>query len=97
MGDPDFRCVNIPSCSKFSSCLLCSLLTPYLLFCAVKRQPKLKSRYIERVEKAIEYASTIENWDDLVDPRTLAFYNLGPDPSSYVLRTLSIKEKKSKC
>ena len=45
-------------------------------------------------EKAIEYALTIESWDDLVDPRTLAFYNLGPDPSSYVLRTLSIEEKK---
>ena len=97
MGDPDFRCVNIPSCSKFSSCLLCSLLTPYLLFCAVKRQPKLKSRYIECVEKAIEYAPTIENWDDLVDPRTLAFYNLSLDSFSYVLRALSIEEKKSKC
>ena len=76
---------------------MCSLLTPYLLFSAVKRQLKLKSRYIECVEKAIEYASTIENWDDLVDPRTLTFYNLGPDPSSYILCTLSIKEKKSKC
>ena len=69
----------------------------YLLYCAVKRRSKLKSRYSERVEKAIEYASTIENWDDLVDPRTLTFYNLGPDPSSYILCTLSIKEKKSKC
>ena len=60
----------------------------------MKRRPKLKSRYNERVEKAIEYALTIESWDDLVDPQTLAFYNLGPDPSSYVLRTLSIEEKK---
>ena len=67
------------------------------MFCAVKRQPKLKSRYRERVEKAIEYALTIENWDDLVDPWTLAFYNLGPDPSSYVLRSLGIEEKKSEC
>ena len=46
--------------------------------------------------KAIEYAHTIENWDDLVDPRTLAFYCLGPEPPAFVLRTLSIKEKKSK-
>ena len=96
MGDPDFRCVSIPSCSKFSFCLLCSSLTPYFLFCVVKRRPKLKSRYNERVEKAIEYALMIESWDDLLDPRTLAFYNLGPDPSSYVQRTLSIEEKKSK-
>ena len=67
------------------------------LFCVVKRWPKLKSRYNKRVEKAIEYALTIESWDDFVDPRTLAFYNLGPDPSSYVLHTLSIEEKKTKC
>ena len=69
----------------------------YLLYCAVKRRSKLKSRYSERVEKAIEYALTIGNWDDLVDPQTLAFYNLGPDPSSYVLHALSIEEKKNKC
>ena len=62
----------------------------------MKRRPKLKSRYIERVEKAIEYALTVENWDNLVNPRTLAFYNLGPDPSAYVLRLLRIEEKKSK-
>ena len=77
-------------------CLLSSSLTPYFLFCVIMRRPKLKSRYRERVEKAIEYALTIENWDDLVDLRTLAFYNLGPDPSSYVLRTLGIEEKKCK-
>ena len=62
----------------------------------MKRRPKLKSRYIERVEKAIKYALTIENWDDLVDPRTLTFYNIGPDPSAYILRLLRIEEKKSK-
>ena len=94
MGDPDFRCVSIPSCSKFSFCLLCSLLNLYFLLCVVKRQPKLKSKYNKRVEKAIEYALMIESWDDLVDPRTLAFYNVGPDPSSYVLHTLIIEEKK---
>ena len=71
-------------------------MIPYFLFCVVKRWPKLKSRYSERVEKAIEYALTIGSWDDLVDPRTLTFYNLGPDPFSYVLQTLSIEEKKSK-
>ena len=60
----------------------------------MKRRLKLKSKYNKRVEKAIEYALMIESWDDLVDPRTLAFYNLGPDPSSYVLHTLSIEEKK---
>ena len=62
----------------------------------MKRRPKLKSRYIERIEKAIKYALTIENWDDLVDLRTLIFYNIGPDPSTYILRLLRIEEKKSK-
>ncbi|XP_075672036.1 uncharacterized protein LOC142641480 isoform X2 [Castanea sativa] len=60
----------------------------------VKRRPKLKSRYKERVEKAIEYARTIEDWDDLVDPRTLAFDCLGPEPSAFVLRNLRIEGKK---
>ena len=48
------------------------------------------------MEKAIEYAKVIESWEDLVDPRTLAFYCLGPNPSSYVLRLIEIEGKKSK-
>ena len=50
-----------------------------------------------RVEKAIEYAKTVEDWDDLVDPQTLAFYCLGPKSSAYVLRNIDIEEKKRKC
>ena len=65
--------------------------------CAVKRGPKLKSRYRECVEKAIEYAKTIEDFDNLVDLRTLAFYCLGLEPSAFILRNLDIEEKKSKC
>ena len=72
------------------------IANPLFLVLCSKETPKLKSRYSERVEKAIEYALTIESWDDLVDLRTLAFYNLGPNPSFYVLRTLSIEEKNSK-
>ena len=67
------------------------------LLSTVKRRPKLKSKYQERVEKAIEYAKMIESWDDLVDPRTLAFYCLGPDPSPFVPRNIDIEGKKSKC
>ncbi|KAK9991956.1 hypothetical protein SO802_026941 [Lithocarpus litseifolius] len=59
-----------------------------------KRLPKLKSRYKEHVEKAIEYAKSIEDFDDLVDLQTLAFYCLGPDPSGFVLHNLDIEEKK---
>ena len=64
--------------------------------CAMKRQPKLKSKYQGRVEKAIQYAEAIESWEDLVDPHTLAFYCLGLDPSTYVLRLIEIEGKKSK-
>ena len=74
-----------------------SLLTlSCLLSCAVKRQPKLKIRYRQRVEVAIKYVKTIDDYDDLVDPRTLALYFLGPEPSTYFLRTIEIEEKKSK-
>ena len=65
--------------------VLIGRLEPPSFSCVVKRQPKLKSKYQGRVEKAIEYAKTIESLDDLVDPQTLAFYCLGPDPSFYVL------------
>ena len=65
--------------------------------CAVKRWPKLKSKYKERVEKVIEYAKTVKNFDDLVDPRTLALYCLGPKPSAFILHNINIEEKKSKC
>ena len=54
----------------------------------------MKSKYQGRVEKVIEYVKTIESWEDLVDPRTLVFYCLGPDPSSYVLRLIDIEGKK---
>ena len=66
------------------------------MFSAAKRRPKLKSRYRERVQKAIDYARTIESWDDLVDSRTFAFYCLGPEPFAFVLQNLNIKGKKSK-
>ena len=71
-------------------------LTTLVVSLVVKRRPKLKSKYQDRVEKVIEYARTIESWEDLVDPRMLAFYCLGPDPSPYVLRKIDIEGKKSK-
>ena len=71
-------------------------LTLVIISLVVKRRPKLKSKYQDRVEKVIEYARTIESWEDLVDPRMLAFYYLGLDPSPYVLRNIDIEGKKSK-
>ena len=48
------------------------------------------------MQRAIDYARTIEGWDDLVDPWTLTFYYLGLEPSAFVLRNLNIEGKKSK-
>lgn len=52
---------------------------------AVKKHPKLKSKYEGRVQAAIEYASAIEDFDELVDARTLARHCLGLEPSHYIL------------
>ena len=54
------------------------------------------SKYKQRVEAAIEYAKSIDDFDDLVNPRTLALHCLHPQPSAFVLRTIEIEEKKSK-
>ena len=62
----------------------------------MNRRPKLKSKYQGHVEKAIQDAEAIESWEDLVDPCTLAFYFLGPDPFAYVLHLIEIEGKKSK-
>ena len=59
----------------------------------VKKCPKLKSRYRSRIEAAIEYAKTIDDFDDLVDPRTLAHHCLIPKPSAYVLCAIKFEEK----
>jgi len=62
----------------------------------IKRHFKLKSRYKQHVEAVIKYAKSIDDFNDLVDPRTLALYYLGPEPSTFILRIIEIEEKKSK-
>ena len=69
---------------------------PVCCVCVVKKRPKLKSKYRDRVEIAIEYIKTINDFDDLVDPRTLARHCFGLEPSAYILCAIEIK-KKSKC
>ena len=66
------------------------------LFLAAKARPKLKRRYKNRVKNATEYARTIDDFNELIDPKTLARHFLGPEPSPYVLRAIAKKEK-SKC
>ena len=78
--------------------IFCYLLTSMLvILCIVKRRPKLKSRYKQCIEAAIEYTRTIEDFDNLVVSRTLAFHCLGPKPFAFFLRNIEIEEKKSKC
>lgn len=42
---------------------------------------------------AIEYAKMIDDFDDLVDLRTMAHHYLSPKPSPFILRAIEIKEK----
>ena len=63
---------------------------------AVKDRPELEAKFVERVQAAIKYARTIEDFGELIDPRTLARHCLGPEPSLYVLSTLDREEKKRK-
>ena len=49
---------------------------------------KLKSRYKGRVKAAFDYAKTIDDFNDLIDPCTMYHYFLGVEPSPYFLRSL---------
>lgn len=64
--------------------------------CAVKKRLMLKSKYKRCIEAATKYAKMIDDFDDLVDSRTLVSHYLGLERSYYVLHTIEIKEK-SKC
>ena len=97
MGNPKLRCVNIPHRLLIFVRFKWLSITLFFLLYAVKRRLKLKSKYQGHVKKAIEYTKMVESWDDLVGPRTFAFYCLGLDPSPYVLRIITIEGKKSKC
>ena len=72
-----------------------TLMPRIRLLLAAKTHPKLKSRYKSCVKSATEYAGTIDDFDELIDPKTLAHHFLGPEPSPYVLRSIA-REVKSK-
>ena len=67
-----------------------------LLYFVAKERPELESRFSGRVQVAVEYARTIEDFNELIDPRTLAHHCLGLEPSLYVLSILDREEKKRK-
>lgn len=65
-----------------------------MFFCfVVKERLELESKFEERVQEAIRYTSTIDDFDELVDPRTLVHYCLGPEHSHFVLRVICREEK----
>ena len=69
---------------------------PCVLPFTVKERPDLESKFDEQVQAAVKYARTIEDFNELIDPRTLARHCLGPEPSLYVLSALDREEKKRK-
>ena len=69
---------------------------PCVLPFTVKERPGLESKFDERVQAAVKYAGTIEDFNELIDPRTLARHCLRPEPSLYILSALDREEKKRK-
>ena len=70
------------------------LLILYIFCSVVKEHLELESRFEGRVQEAIKYASTIEDFDELVDPHTLACHYLGPEPPLYILQAIDREERK---
>lgn len=56
----------------------------------------MKSRHKGRVEDVSNYVKTIDDFDELIDPRTLARHFLGPKPSPYVLHAIAREGEKKK-
>ena len=90
--------VRLPFMSLLFSILV--VLIVLLTLCnfsysVVKECPELESWFKERIRETIKYASTIDDLDELVDPRTLARHCLGSEPSLYVLQAIDREERKS--
>jgi len=60
----------------------------------VKERPELEDKFKERVQEAIKYASTIDDFDELGDPHTLARHFLGLEPSDYVFCAIDREQRK---
>ena len=60
---------------------------------AVANYPLLEEHYQGRIEAALEFALTIDNFVELVDPRRLYECCLGPKPSAYVLKEIALQSR----
>ena len=87
MEVPKARCIVL--CLFFDSSFSFQFDSSLTFNCAftIKERPKLKSRYKECVQAATEYVKMIDDFDDLVDPQTLAHNFLGLEPSCALLRS----------
>ena len=87
MEVPKARCIVL--CLFFDSSFSFQFDSSLTFNCAftIKERPKLKSRYKECVQAATEYVKMIDDFDDLVDPQTLAHNFLGLKPSCALLRS----------
>ena len=59
----------------------------------VKDRLELENRFEEHAHAVVEYTSIINDFDDLVDPRTLARHCLGQEPSHYIFHAIHHEEK----
>lgn len=71
-----------------------TLTLTFSYFLSAKVCPKLKSRYKGRAMDASDYTKTIDDFDNLIDPRTLSRHFLGPEPSPYFLQVIAREKKK---
>lgn len=95
MGDNKIGCVFFHFFFKEGLTCVLSILNESYLLDVAKTNPKLKSRYKNHVKSALDYARTIDDFDELIDPKTLSCHFLGPESSPYILRAIA-KEEKSK-
>ena len=54
----------------------------------VKERIELESQFEARVQETIKYTRMIDDFDELLDPHTLAHHCLGHKPSFYVLQAI---------
>ena len=96
MGDPSSWCVYLLCLFFLVPWLILIVLLTLCDFSSsvVKECPELESQFKERVQEVIKYARTIDDFDKLVDPRTLAHHCLGLEPSLYIFQAIEREQRK---
>ena len=90
MENPLSWCVPLPF--HLTNCFNLSFSNSPACF-ANSDRPKSKDRYQGKVQTTLEFAFTIEDFDDLVDLCHLYDCCLGPKPLAFVLKKITREEK----